>query len=187
VSHFDDLPKIFNGLVRVRWALGLLMSTSTSRPVQVFYEPGAPPPVLPLPTCQTNLAYVDPLAKSTNIWCQELRRPSLLGKRRASVSGTRVNRARSSSPYPHPRLSSIMKRLPTPRLDPDDRARSRSPISDITESSEVLSTSSTNDTSSEVHELIPKPPGEVGRPKRGGYNIQKALCWSNTRFDKLRV
>jgi hypothetical protein len=162
---------------------------STSRPVQLFFEPGAPPPVLPLPTCQTNLSYIDlHLAKSTNIWCQELHRPSPSGKRRP-ISGTQVNRARSSSPYPQPRLSSssIMKRLPTPRLDPDDRARSRSPMSDITESSEVSSTSSTNDTSSEAHELIPKPPGEVGRPKRGGYNLQKALCWSNTRFDKLRV
>ncbi|OAX32476.1 hypothetical protein K503DRAFT_654098, partial [Rhizopogon vinicolor AM-OR11-026] len=33
---------------------------------------------------------------------------------------------------------------------------------------------------------IPKPKGEVGRPGRGGYNLEKALHWDAKRFMKFK-
>ncbi|KAJ3897774.1 hypothetical protein F5879DRAFT_982344 [Lentinula edodes] len=33
---------------------------------------------------------------------------------------------------------------------------------------------------------IPKPPGEVNRPGRGGYNLRAVLNWSNQRFQKVK-
>ncbi|KJA19786.1 hypothetical protein HYPSUDRAFT_56489 [Hypholoma sublateritium FD-334 SS-4] len=41
------------------------------------------------------------------------------------------------------------------------------------------------DTDSEGDGLIPKPPGEVGRPSRGGYTLKKALDWPEK--DYLRI
>lgn len=34
---------------------------------------------------------------------------------------------------------------------------------------------------------IPKPSGEVGRPGRGGYNLQAQLNWSASDFDRVKV
>ncbi|KJA13351.1 hypothetical protein HYPSUDRAFT_209620 [Hypholoma sublateritium FD-334 SS-4] len=41
------------------------------------------------------------------------------------------------------------------------------------------------DTDSEDDGLIPKPPGEVGRPSRGGYTLKTVLGWPNK--DYLRI
>src|SRR5215472_616526 len=73
--------------------LGKMM---TSRQVSAFFEPGAPPPVLSLPTCQTNFSYVDVL-QPTNILGQELHRPSLACRRAPPVMW--ASDSRSSSPY----------------------------------------------------------------------------------------
>ncbi len=40
---------------------------------------------------------------------------------------------------------------------------------------------------SDCDDKLPKPEGEVGRPGRGGYNLQKALKWDSTTFDKVKV
>jgi hypothetical protein len=34
---------------------------------------------------------------------------------------------------------------------------------------------------------IPKPFGEVGRPGRGGYNLEEILRWKPKNFEKLKV
>lgn len=34
---------------------------------------------------------------------------------------------------------------------------------------------------------IPKPPGEVTRIERGGYNLQLALGWSDEQYKRLQV
>ncbi|KAJ3898158.1 hypothetical protein F5879DRAFT_927268 [Lentinula edodes] len=34
---------------------------------------------------------------------------------------------------------------------------------------------------------IPKPPGEVGRPGRGGYNLRKTLGWSRQDYDNVKT
>ena len=35
--------------------------------------------------------------------------------------------------------------------------------------------------------MIPKPPGEVGRPGRGGYNLDDALKWDSESLRKLKI
>ncbi|KAJ3756599.1 hypothetical protein EV361DRAFT_869792 [Lentinula raphanica] len=37
-----------------------------------------------------------------------------------------------------------------------------------------------------IHHKIAKPPGEVGRPGRGGYNLQKVLGWSKADYDEVK-
>jgi hypothetical protein len=56
-----------------------------------------------------------------------------------------------------------------------------SSLSDISESSESKSTISTEE------QQIPKPPGEVGRPGRGGYNLDDTLNWDSESLRKLKV
>ncbi|KAJ3765867.1 hypothetical protein FB446DRAFT_794638 [Lentinula raphanica] len=35
--------------------------------------------------------------------------------------------------------------------------------------------------------LIPKPPGEVGRPNRGGYSLYPVLGWPKKKYDKVKL
>ncbi|KAJ3754966.1 hypothetical protein F5878DRAFT_664938 [Lentinula raphanica] len=37
-----------------------------------------------------------------------------------------------------------------------------------------------------IRQAIPKPPGEAGRPGRGGYNLQKVLGWSKADYDEVK-
>jgi hypothetical protein len=34
---------------------------------------------------------------------------------------------------------------------------------------------------------IPKPAGEAGRPRSGGYNLKEVLGWTKADFDKIQV
>ena len=43
------------------------------------------------------------------------------------------------------------------------------------------------DTDSEDDGLIPKPPGEVGRPSRGGYTLKKELGWPEKDYIRGKV
>jgi hypothetical protein len=36
-------------------------------------------------------------------------------------------------------------------------------------------------------QLIPKPVGEVGRPGRGGYNLEPTLAWAPGKYETLKV
>jgi hypothetical protein len=39
----------------------------------------------------------------------------------------------------------------------------------------------------EVSKKIPKPPGEVGRPQSGGYNLQEKLSWNDKTYESIIV
>ncbi|KAJ3831653.1 hypothetical protein F5878DRAFT_549272 [Lentinula raphanica] len=41
--------------------------------------------------------------------------------------------------------------------------------------------------SDDEDDLIPKPPGEVGRPNRGGYNLCDALGWPKDEYKVVQV
>ncbi len=43
------------------------------------------------------------------------------------------------------------------------------------------------DCTSDVPRLIPKPRGQVGRPKLGGYNLQETLGWSSRVYESVVV
>jgi hypothetical protein len=156
-----------------------------SRQVSVFFEPGAPPPVLSLPTCQTNFSYVD-IPQPTSIWRQELRRPNLACRRAPSVMWA-PDRARSSSPYSRSSSRPAIISLVQDTSESDcrsGRGRSGSPL---TEESSDTDSSRGGTPFIVEHEVIPKPPGEVARPKRGGYNLEKAVKWPKSKFERLRV
>jgi hypothetical protein len=51
---------------------------------------------------------------------------------------------------------------------------------------EISDLDSESDDSSDG-EKIPKPPGEAGRPGRGGYNLQVKLGWHPKDYVKVRV
>jgi len=46
--------------------------------------------------------------------------------------------------------------------------------------------SSSIDSESEEDDLISKPMGEVNRPGRGGYNLEKALGWSTKEYRRVK-
>lgn len=39
----------------------------------------------------------------------------------------------------------------------------------------------------EIEEKIPKPRGEIGRPGRGGYNLEKQLNWDGVVLERFKV
>jgi hypothetical protein len=138
--------------------------------VPLFYEPGAPPPPLPLLTCQAEV-YFDTIQPSTLISQEEL--PPFVAPDHAASS----RRHRS---------------LPPPTKPPVVRFRSQIPFDDdsasqISESSLSSLSDSEESASSDSDGKIRKPVGEVGRPGRGGYNLQVALSWSSKEYKKLKV
>ena len=68
---------------------------------------------------------------------------------------------------------------------PTPESSSDSPASDSSESES--SGSSESESSDSTDGTIPKPPGEVGRPGRGGYTLDDALDWNPKAFKKLKV
>ena len=38
-----------------------------------------------------------------------------------------------------------------------------------------------------VSTKVPKPPGTVGRPQSGGYNLQDKLGWNDTTYQSILV
>ena len=175
--------------------------------IAAFYESGTPPPSYPLLTVQTDLTYVSaPVATVTT--SEELtsgERPAthasrsvpnysvnVLPSRSPSLGPSRVQkssraRSRSSSPYvvPAPKKVSFsgLKNLKAPKsYEPDNDE------SDNDEASTASSEDSEGSEGSEGSEtLIPKPQGQVGRPNRGGYNLEVALNWPPPLFSKVQV
>lgn len=60
--------------------------------------------------------------------------------------------------------------------------RSPSPCS-VASSSEI----SDAETDSEMESLVKKPDGEAGRPGRGGYNLEDAVCLATKDYNHLKV
>jgi hypothetical protein len=65
------------------------------------------------------------------------------------------------------------------------------PASWLTELSEELELTDPflidTESADEDDELILKPEGEVGRPGRGGYNLQDVLSWPDMDYKRLKV
>ena len=66
---------------------------------------------------------------------------------------------------------------------PTPESSSDSPASDSSESE----SSGSSESESSDDGTIPKPPGEVGLPGRGGYTFDDALDWNPKAFKKLKV
>lgn len=127
-----------------------------------FFEPGAPARAMRLLTSETEFLP----ARSTTILTQELPRAPTRPKVESSKGPRKL----------------IPPRCLSAPLSEDDSCSSPSD----SDNSDELSHSITSDSDSDDG-LIPKPPGEAGRPKRGGYNLELELSWDPRRYRKLKV
>ena len=110
-----------------------------------------------------------------------------------------------SSPYPRPPISNPTHRGRSPTLHPRSvhfhqhrsdsrghRSRESTPSAGLGLVLAVNPTSIPQDDDpsepgSEEEELIRKPPGEAGRKRRGGYNLERQLAWSESQYKDVRV
>jgi hypothetical protein len=147
-----------------------LVSTPSLLTIPPFYEPGAPPPTLPILIAQTEVGNIE-------------RPDKLLAQEDLGTGPARNHTSNSShrfSPYPKAasrRQSSKHSRPSTPKH------RDRTPC---TESDGESESDSSDSATSEDH-LIPKPDGEAGRPGRGGYNLEEALGWEHRKYCRVKV
>jgi hypothetical protein len=148
-----------------------------SKSVAAFFEPGAPPPPLPLLTSQTDLFYDTP-CPSTIVAHEEL----VMKRQGKPLLATRegVQRMRKTIPHHHQASPLIPKPL---EVDVDGHE-------DVQEDDDLSSgvsdaQSKASDDSDEGK--IPKPIGEPGRPGHGGYSLESAISWDALAFKKLKV
>ena len=143
-----------------------LVSTPSLLTIPPFYEPGVPPPTLPILIAQTEVGNIEGAGK-------------LLAQEDLGTDPVRRHTSNSShrfSPYPKAASRLQLFRSSTPRC------RDLTPETD----SDGETESDSNSATSEDH-LIPKPDGEAGRPGRGGYNLEHALGWEHKRYCRIRV
>jgi hypothetical protein len=131
-----------------------------------FFEPGAPPPTLPILITQTEVGIVDTLCK-------------LLAQEEIGSGPTVTQYARSSARYALYPKSASRHNLPS-------KPHNEGHLDGDTSDSEVTSINDTDSESDDSH-LIAKPDGEAGRPGRGGYNLEEALKWEHKKYLKVRV
>jgi len=147
----------------------------TSIPVPPFFEPGSLPLSPPALIAQTDLRYkfIQPTVTAQKDIADGIQLLAAASGRSQSRAAT-PNHSRSRSKTPDPLFDKV--RFSTPLFREGSPATSDSALS---------ATTSESDSSEANKGLIPKPPGEAGRPDSGGYNLRKALGWKN--FTQLQV
>lgn len=155
VAHLDRPP-----------TMSILVSTPSLLTIPPFYEPGAPPPILPILIAQTEVGTT--------------KRPDkLLAQEDLGTGPTRNHTSNSTHRF-----------TPYPKRQPSKHSRSSTPkhrdLTPGTESDGESQSDSSDSATSEDH-LIPKPDGEAGRPGRGGYNLEEALGWEHKKYCRIKV
>ncbi len=120
-----------------------LVSTPSLLTIPPFYEPGAPPPTLPILIAQTEVGNIE---RPDKLLAQEDLGTSPAGKH--TKFSHRFSKA--ASRRQHFRSSTLKRRDLTPVTESDGESDSGS------------------DSTTSEEPLIPKPDGEAGRPGRGG-------------------
>jgi hypothetical protein len=159
----------------------------SSYPIAPFFEPGAPPPTLPLLTTQTELSYHTTMFPKIIAHEQLPHRPS-------STSPVRITSATyakvdppSSRPTFHSHASSGSRKQDVPsESDSSQSSDSSSESSTSSSSSGEESEEDQSDTDSDDGKLQ-RPQGEPGRPGRGGYNLDDAIGWNGQDLRRLKV
>jgi len=161
------------------------MPSCKSHPVPAFYDTPEPPQPLPMLSSQMEMCYqpknpVAVSAKEEMAMSLPIAAPAVSGAmvkmQRVTTTRTTNSRAttpRAASPITKPSGKSVV-------INEDGGERSDSP-------SPSESSLSSLDGDEESSKKIPKPTGEVGRPGRGGYNLEEQMGWGETGFKKLRV
>ena len=145
-----------------------LVSTPSLLTIPPFYEPGAPPPTLPILIAQTEVGNIE-------------RPDKLLAQEDLGTGPARKHTKTSHRFAPYPNAAS--------RCQPSKHSRSSTQkhrdVTPATESDGDSDSDSGSATSEEP--LIPKPDGEAGRPGRGGYNLEEALGWEHKKYRRIKV
>jgi len=153
----------------------VLVSSASLTTIPPFFEPGAPPPTLPILLAQTEVGATDIPVK-------------LLAQEEIGSGPTVARSSRSMLRY-HPYPKSTRKQHPSlkPQANPthDDDAPSGIAVNET--DSELTSVTDSEIESESDTPLIPKPDGEAGRPNRGGYNLEKALEWEHKKYIRVKV
>ncbi|KAF8506165.1 hypothetical protein BU17DRAFT_100960 [Hysterangium stoloniferum] len=157
----------------------------TTRPAALFFDPGLPPAALPILTSHTDLHSV---AHPHRVLAHE-ELPHLDATHSVSRPSCRVlDATHVSTPKAHARTHPKNPVRPRERdihIDPRDD-EDEGAASDDTESTTRSSTASNNEVSDDPETKILKPDGKPGRPGRGGYNLQCALNWNVSAYNKLK-
>ena len=132
---------------------------AVSKPISTTYEPGAPPPSIPVLTYQTK--FMSPPNESLSILTQDV--------------PTRANK--------RPPSRNELKNPPTKKIHFTSPAKSSESNGSQSSPDDGESVSSDE----EDDGLIPKPQGEAWRPNRGGYNLELELSWDVKRYHSLKV
>ena len=153
----------------------MVSATATMIEISPYFEPGAPPPTLPILISQTEIG--------------NTHAPGKLVAQEEIGSGPTVARLpcpkRNTTPSHFPLRSSTPKSRSKP---PNKTLKSVSlDVDSDSESSLSSLSSSSSDPEFDNDLLIPKPEGEAGRPGRGGYNLEKTLAWEAKDYRKMKV
>ena len=150
----------------------VLVASASLTAIPPFFEPGAPPPTLPILIAQTEVGSVDTPSK---LLAQEEigSGPTVAWSARSARSSVRFT--------PYPKLASKQPLSAMSNHHNNDSTYSDRDTTDLE--------SSIADTDSEFDDshLIPKPEGEAGRPGCGGYNLEQALKWERKKYLQIKV
>jgi hypothetical protein len=147
-----------------------LVSTPSLLTIPPFYEPGAPPPTLPILIAQTDVGNIERPGK-------------LLAQEDLGTGPARKYPSSSSHRFsPYPKATS-RRQHPKHSRSSTPRHRDLTPLTELDEDSE----SESSDSATSEDHLIPKPDGEAGRPGRGGYNLEEALGWEHKKYCRIKV
>ena len=157
------------------------MPSCKSHPVPAFYNTPEPPQPLPMLSSQTEM-YYQPRNPVTVTAKEEMYlpipAPTLSGAttkmQRVTTTNSRATTPRAVSPITKPSGRSVTINEGGVETS-DSPSPSESTLSSLDEDDE------------ESSNKIPKPAGEVGRPGRGGYNLEEKMGWGEDSFKKLKV
>jgi len=150
----------------------VLESSASLITIPPFFEPGAPPPTLPILIAQTEIGSLNIPGK-------------ILAQEEIGPGPTVAQSSQSSRYMPYLKLPPKQQSSPTTQ-----GLNTRRPVShDDTHSEEDETDSDSMSLTDSVDSdlLIPKPDGEAGRPGRGGYNLEEALRWDHKKYLRVKV
>lgn len=149
------------------------MAPITTVSVPAFFEPGAPPPPMPLLVIETDIVDLCPDVVPLRHLDIDMVKPMHIVRVCPPPSSSLRHRSASAAPKPQSQDSDVANTS-------DDE----SPLSSLSDES---------DDDDEDMQLggdvieIPKPAGEVGRPNRGGYKLEGVMECSPGRMVLFKV
>ncbi|KIM61351.1 hypothetical protein SCLCIDRAFT_1181808 [Scleroderma citrinum Foug A] len=161
------------------------MPSCKSHPVPTFYDMPEPPQPLPMLSSQTEMCYQpkNPVAVSAKeemaISYLPIAAPTPSGAmvKMQCVTTPRTTNLRATTPRAASPITKPLRK--SVAIDEDGGERSDSP-------SPSESSLSSLDGGEESSTKIPKPSGEVGRPGRGGYNLEEQMGWGEAGFKRFQ-